>query len=773
MNTLAEQLAATLRTASQAYAAGDQVAPCAVLWTDPERLWESIMSELQRTVPELFLLGTYVPEKRTGPALWLRCIEARVVEGAPPAGTTPIFYLPGISREKLRAAEDCPQALAALVELQYRGVMWLHVNGKEWTPYAFLVSNHGGLKLDVAKDQATLDALAGALPTLMSEPLFHLQGKRLDSEFFNGLVAPEATGLLLRWLSNPETFKQHRSDAEWKAFCEQCKADFRFDPLKEGPLKAANLLANRDNPWSKVWQRFAEAPVNYPGIVQWLKRAAPKVQTMFDSAEVWPNINEREERELQKALESLVDRQQGDVIQRIAELEAQHCLRRGYPWQKLGLSPLATALEPLALLARLCVSAPGAPTPDAYAESYASSLWRVDAAALATMAACSTPEQHGALLGTVRAVYLPWLENTARHLQQLIRDNGQSVSKRAKPIETATGRLVLFADGLRMDVAQHLAEKLAAVGIESTQDWEWSTIPSVTASAKPAASPIADIVQGGEAGDEFSTRLVSTGQFLTQDRFVAALRTNGWQVLVSDQTGDPSGSAWTEAGALDKRGHNEGWKLARSVETEVRDLVSRIDALLNAGWTEVIVVTDHGWLHVPGGLPKVDLKSFLAEHRWGRCAALKPDAQADAPAFKWHWNPVVTIASPPGAGCFRAAMEYSHGGVSLQEMVTPVLRIRAVSPKSGSAQILEAKWTGAKCRVSVGGDCVGVRVDVRTSQSDPNTSLLADKHARETTTAGKVTVFLEDDANIGNNAVIVLLDATGQVIDSLTTKLGE
>jgi len=773
MNTLAEQLAATLRTASQAYAAGDQVAPCAVLWTDPERLWESIMSELQRTVPELFLLGTYVPEKRTGPALWLRCIEARVVEGAPPAGTTPIFYLPGISREKLRAAEDCPQALAALVELQYRGVMWLHVNGKEWTPYAFLVSNHGGLKLDVAKDQATLDALAGALPTLMSEPLFHLQGKRLDSEFFNGLVAPEATGLLLRWLSNPETFKQHRSDAEWKAFCEQCKADFRFDPLKEGPLKAANLLANRDNPWSKVWQRFAEAPVNYPGIVQWLKRAAPKVQTMFDSAEVWPNINEREERELQKALESLVDRQQGEVIQRIAELEAQHCLRRGYPWQKLGLSPLATALEPLALLARLCVSAPGAPTPDAYAESYASSLWRVDAAALATMAACSTPEQHGALLGTVRAVYLPWLENTARHLQQLIRDNGQSVSKRAKPIETATGRPVLFADGLRMDVAQHLAEKLAAVGIESTQDWEWSTIPSVTASAKPAASPIADIVQGGEAGDEFSTRLVSTGQFLTQDRFVAALRTNGWQVLVSDQTGDPSGSAWTEAGALDKRGHNEGWKLARSVETEVRDLVSRIDALLNAGWTEVIVVTDHGWLHVPGGLPKVDLKSFLAEHRWGRCAALKPDAQADAPAFKWHWNPVVTIASPPGAGCFRAAMEYSHGGVSLQEMVTPVLRIRAVSPKSGSAQILEAKWTGAKCRVSVGGDCVGVRVDVRTSQSDPNTSLLADKHARETTTAGKVTVFLEDDANIGNNAVIVLLDATGQVIDSLTTKLGE
>jgi hypothetical protein len=774
MNTLAEHLAATIRTAAQAYAAGDQIAPCAVLWPDPERLWECLMPELQPMLPELFLLGDYAQEKRTGPALWLRCIEARVVEGAPSAGTTPIFYLPGISREKLRAAEDCPQELAALVELQYRGVMWLHVNGKEWTPYAFLVSNHGGLGLDVAKDQATLDALAGALPSLISEPLSHLQHRRLDAEFFNGLVAPDATGLLLRWLGDPDAFKQRCSDAEWKAFCEQCKADFRFDPVKEGPLKAAQFLADRGNHWSKVWQRFAEAPANFPGVVEWLKRAAPKVPTdMFDTAEVWPTINESEERKLKQSLESLVDRPQDEASRGVSELEAQHAGRRGYPWQKLGLSPLATTLEPLAQLAKLCQAAPGAPTPEAYAEFYASNGWRVDAAALATMAACGTAEQHGAVLRTVRAVYLPWLENTSRHLQQLIRDNGQSVSKRAKPIEAIAGRLVLFADGLRMDVAQQLAEKLAEVGIEPTHDWEWSTIPSVTATAKPAASPIADIVQGGEAGDEFSTRLISTGQLLTQDRFMIALKARGWQILGSDQNGDPSGSAWTESGALDKRGHNEGWKLARSVETEVRDLVSRIGALLKAGWTEVIVVTDHGWLLLPGGLPKVELKTFLAEHRWGRCAALKPEAQTSAIAFKWHWNPAVTIASPPGVGCFRASMEYSHGGVSLQEMVTPVLRLIAARPTGGSARILEAKWTGAKCRVSVGGDCVSVRVDVRTSQSDPNTSLLADKQARETTSDGKVSVFLENDSDIGKVAVIVLLDASGQAIDSLTTKLGE
>ena len=66
--TLGQRIAATLRTPAQAYAAGDQVAPCAVLWTDPERLWECVMPELQLMLPELFLLGNYAPGKRTGPA---------------------------------------------------------------------------------------------------------------------------------------------------------------------------------------------------------------------------------------------------------------------------------------------------------------------------------------------------------------------------------------------------------------------------------------------------------------------------------------------------------------------------------------------------------------------------------------------------------------------------------------------------------------------------------------------------------------------------------
>jgi hypothetical protein len=98
--TVAQYLVASLRNAAHAYAPGDQVAPCAVLWADPDRLWAGVVPALLPLLPELYQLGSYDHQLRSGPALWLRCIEARLVDGAPAAGITPILYLPGVSREQ-------------------------------------------------------------------------------------------------------------------------------------------------------------------------------------------------------------------------------------------------------------------------------------------------------------------------------------------------------------------------------------------------------------------------------------------------------------------------------------------------------------------------------------------------------------------------------------------------------------------------------------------------------------------------------------------------
>jgi hypothetical protein len=720
---------------------------------------------------ELFVLGPYAPPEHRGPALWLRCVEARAVPEAPAAGTTPVFYLPHIKLEQLRDLESVTPDLAPLAEMQYRGTLWLHPNGKEWTPLAFLISEHGGLGLNIPRDQATQEALIRALPKLMHERVDDLRGRVLDADFFNELIAPDAAGLILRWLNDPEGFRNRTGIPEWKAFCQQCAADYRLDPEKDGPIRAAELLGNRTNNWGAVWKRFAEAPGNYRGVVEWLRRAEPKTRSMYETSEVWPSINDEEERQLGRALTALKDQPQDRTVHEILELESHHGMRRQYPWRALGLSPLVVALESLAKVAALCQKTPGGPTAESFAELYVRQAWEVDAAALNVMAACDAIDQHEPVLGALRALYLPWVEATARHLQQLLAGTRKSPARRHPSFKPLAGHVVLFADGLRFDVATLLKDRLAEDGRDVTLDWDWTPLPSVTATAKPFCSPLADSLRNGEVSDEFSPTL-ENGQRVTQDRFVQALKVGGWQILEGSDTGNPSGSAWTEAGTLDKRGHNEGWKLARAVSGEVRDLALRIRQLLDAGWSEVHVVTDHGWLLVPGGLPKVELKAFLAEQRWGRCAAIKPAVATNLLEFTWQWNDAVRVVVPPGAACFKAGMEYSHGGVSLQEMVVPRMTVRAGLSPRREARITEARWTGARCRITIEGSSSGLQIDIRSRSSDLKTSYLEGNQAKTIGDDGTTAVFLADDSDIGNSATVVLLNDSKQVIHSLPTTLG-
>jgi len=122
-----------------------QEKPSCILWPDGDRHWESVIPRLQSEMPELFQLGDYLPGKRIGPAIWLRCVIAVAIEGfTKQADSTPILYLPGITRQDLRAVESCPDQLKPLAELQFRGVIWSQVNAKDWTTLAFLKSNQGG-----------------------------------------------------------------------------------------------------------------------------------------------------------------------------------------------------------------------------------------------------------------------------------------------------------------------------------------------------------------------------------------------------------------------------------------------------------------------------------------------------------------------------------------------------------------------------------------------------------------------------------------------------
>ena len=100
-----------------------QAAPACILWPDKDRQWEAVIPRLQKELPQLYVLGDYSPENRTGPAIWLRCVLAGTVSpepedqseskvgDVPPKYSVPenipIFYIPGVSRPFF-ARDICP-----------------------------------------------------------------------------------------------------------------------------------------------------------------------------------------------------------------------------------------------------------------------------------------------------------------------------------------------------------------------------------------------------------------------------------------------------------------------------------------------------------------------------------------------------------------------------------------------------------------------------------------------------------------------------------------
>lgn len=228
------------------YNRNTQVSPFCILWPDKDRQWEASVPLLREVLPELLTLGDYDVSKRTGPAIWLRYVVSGLDPQTPLIeGHIPILYLPGVSRQELRAVENCPDHLKAIAELQYRGVFWSRSSSKDWTIVAFLVSSQGGLGLDVAQDNDTKNALMLAINRLLEEDVETLKGKRLEKDFFNELVSgKDVPKDILLWMDDADRFKLSRDENAWKAFIEICVSQFAFNPEKAGTIEAAKLLAN-------------------------------------------------------------------------------------------------------------------------------------------------------------------------------------------------------------------------------------------------------------------------------------------------------------------------------------------------------------------------------------------------------------------------------------------------------------------------------------------------------------------------------------------------
>jgi hypothetical protein len=760
-------------TAAGRYNSGDSLPPAAILWTDADGEWMPVVARLRTLLPELLTLGEYEPGQRTGPAIWLRCVvDGALPEVQLPENAIPILYLPKVSRQRLRSPEECPDELKPLVELQYRGAVWAQLNGKDWTVEAFLMTENGGLGLEVGRDHATRNALLGALDVLATTPISALRGHKLEAEDFDRLMVGDPVRDLLLWISDTKV-RDVWDAAHWKAFCSRCKDEFHFDPVADGDLVAAERLGLRKGAWPEVWRRFTESPALYPGIPTALRRARPA--DLFVQRDSWPDENEKDERSLRSALTALPKFTPEEGRKALVELEQQHGERRGWVWARMGLSPLATALEHLRTVAEHTALPLAGDSPDAIASAYVKSGYRADDAVLRALGCVKAPDDVAAVSAAIRSVYLGWLDDTARNFQAAVRKwplPGQKDLKE-RLVTAEPGECLMFVDGLRYDVAQRLLAKAHERQLPASEGYRWAALPTVTPTAKPAVSPAALAVTGTEAGADFCPVIAEGQRAVTAERLREAIAATGHQVLSGMDTGLPSGEearGWTEQGEFDALGHKLQARLAAHLEEQLDLVLERIVRLLEAGWKSVRVVTDHGWLLAPGGLPSLPLKKYLAECRWSRCAVIKDGAQADVPATGWFWDARQPVAYAPGAYCFSSGTEYTHGGMSLQECLTPDLTFRnATGGKAVMVTIETVQWLGQRCRVAIQPAVEGLFADLRAKANDPKSSITQVKPFDKD---GKAGLLVEDENLAGTATSVVVFDATGKILSKQATMVG-
>lgn len=745
--------------------------PVALLWTDMDGQWRPLIPALQMALPQLYVLGDYNPDDRTGPVIWLRCIVDRALpDQVPPEGVTPVLYLPNVSRQQLRAGGDCPRHLQPLIELQFRGTVWHQRNWRDWTVEAFLTSIDT-LDLDMATDARTKEAMMRALPLLATEPIGALYGRRLEAEDFDRLAVGDPIRDMLSWMSDDEGFRGRCDGARWETFLSVCGRDFDFDPDKAGASQAGELLLDGRGKWEEVWQRFCEAPQLYPGIANVLRDTTPR-DLLADPARQ-PARNSDEEGSLRAGLEKVSKLPHAEACSRLAALEEKHGQRRQWVWAQLGESPLALLIEPLARVASLAGKPLGGATLEAISNAHVSEGWRCDAAAMEAMAQANSSADTTLVRDVLNAVYKSWLEESARHFQAVAGMNPQELRKGALGVVPQAETCIVFADGLRFDVAGRLQELLESRGYRVRLSHRLAPVPSVTPTAKPVASPAHMACEETAEYGEFTPTLGEGHKPSNAQRLRDEMARQGIEVMDDGELIIPSGSqqgGWTEIGHLDSRGHALGAALAQQIASEIEGIAERVLGLLASGWSKVRIVTDHGWLLLPGGLPKVELPSYLAETKWARCAVVQGESPEGFPIFPWHWNPHVQIVSPPGIGSFFAGMEYAHGGISPQECVLPDLLVER-GAEAIKAKIATVRWRGMRCRVAVETNTPGVKVDLRLHPRKEDSSIVVS--AKEVVDGGEVSLAVADDSHEGAAGIVVLLDSAGHVLDQKPTQVGE
>ncbi len=748
------------------------VKPEVILWLDPDNQWTDVIEVLQGELPQLLIYGDYAPSKKQGPSIWIKCMVAKMLPEANwNADQTPIIYLPGFSKNDFRNVEEAGLNLQPLIEYQYTGVLFLQENGKEWTILAFLENPFNGLGIKVAKDSATKEALKKSLPfTFQDADVF--QGRSiLDADFLNNLLFPDLTPNILKWMCKGDVFLQQMDAVRREVFINLCKNQYEFEPDHRDIISIARKLGEQKGNWRSIWQMYANAPKKYPEIEEFLRSAKPDdlgVGVFALPEESWPQVNELAEDKLLSDLTKVANLHPKEASLKLISLEDANRKRISWIWNELGKSPLVNSLHFLVEMAKICTNAFPISSIEELKDYYTSKGIHADQSMRKALASVKSEKDKKAIKSIIKVIYQPWLELITNQFQTLVTKNADIFTKQLAKEEEES--YILFVDAFRYELAEEFCQRLEKLKYKVDLTNGWSAIPSLTPTAKPNISPIAKSVSTVSEISEFRPQLIN-GKDLQTSAFREQLSANGFRFISNSNDIDSSVKSWQEIGDIDTKGHEEQSDMVKRIDELFEQVLETIDVAFEKGVNRIKIVTDHGWLLMPGGLPKTQLYSGLAETRWGRCAIIKDGAKTDLLHLPWRWNPNIFIAYAPGINFFKMNEEYAHGGISIHECLVPEIIIENPNAQNIDTEFKEVKWVNLKCAIKTTNVPDGFKIDIRTKYNDPLTSVL-DVSSKHKKIIGNMVTILIDDAYEYQSATIVLLDENDRILNKKPTTIG-
>lgn len=746
------------------------VKPEVILWPDPENQWLEVISVLQDNLPQLLIYGDYDPSRKQGPAIWLKCMVAKMLPEANwDADIVPIIYLPGVSKADLRNVENAVFNFQPLLEYQYTGVLFIQESHREWSILAFVENPMNGLGVKVAKDNATKDALKKTLPTIFQDASVFAGKTVIDADYLNNQQFPDIIPNILKWMCKGDSYLNDMEQGKKDTFINLCKSQYEFEPDHKNIKAIAEKLGSQKNSWNYVWQFYASAPRKYAEIEELLRLAKPAdlgTGIFALPEESWPQLNEQHEDLLGKALAKAAKADTQEALSQLNELQKNHAKRREWVWFELGKAPLADALQYLVQMAAKSMGTYPSGSVNELKSYYTSNGFQVDQFMRKSLAAVKSDKDKKLVKSIIKLFYTPWLESVTNKFQKLIAADPSVFTTQKPHIETES--YVLFVDAFRYELAQEFCQRLTANKFKVTLDAGFTAIPSLTPTSKPNASPIADVVSTQSNINEFRPFL-NNGKDLQTAAFREALKEKGYKYVSGVDDIISEGKYWQEIGDVDTKGHEEQAEMVKHIEDLFYQVQEALDVAFEKGIKRIKIVTDHGWLLLPDGLPKTQLNAGLTETRWGRCALIKDGATVDLLHLPWRWNPSIFIAYAPGINFFKANEEYAHGGISLHECIVPTIIIENPNANNIEAAISVVRWVNLKCTVETSDVPDNYSIDIRTKYNDEKTSIVLSKS--KTLKNNSVTLMV-DDAAESQAATIVLLDDNERILDKKPTTVG-